>query len=149
MSGFGRDGHRDACGCAFSVVERVLRRSVGLCVSGYPELLSYPGGFAILLHLDFDLPVVTDFVLLARQLGNARGVLRLAVCAVAGEVVLLASLYFGTIVNWRVVVASALFIRLVPGGYSPENRAVMAIGSPVATMLVGLAVEPLLHFTNW
>ena len=73
------DCHRDACGLAFSVVELVLRRSVGCSVGCNPELASYPFRNAVLLDLNLDEPVIARLLLLSGLLGYARGVLRLAV----------------------------------------------------------------------
>ena len=73
------DCHRDAYGLAFSVVERVLRRSVGGSVGCNPELASYPFRNAVLLDFNLDEPVIARLLLFAGLLGYARGVLRLAV----------------------------------------------------------------------
>ena len=73
------DCHRDAYGLTFGIVERVLGLTVGCCISGNPVFAAYPFGYAVLLDLDFDEPVIANLLLLARLLGYARSVLRCAV----------------------------------------------------------------------
>jgi hypothetical protein len=138
----GCDGYLDTYGITFGIVERIFRLSVGYCVGSNPELLSYPVGYTVLLNLDLDEPVIAGLFLLTCLLGYTSRVDCLTVGCVRGKVVLLTNFYFRAIVNWRVVVASALVIRLVPGSYSPAalKRAVILIGSPVVTIVVGLAV---------
>lgn len=132
----GCDGYLNTYGIAFGIVERIFRLSVGYCVGSNPELLSYPVGYTVLLNLDLDEPVIAGLFLLTCLLGYTSRVDCLTVGGIRGEVKLLTNFYFWAFVNWRVVVASALVIRLVPGDYSPEKIAVKYIGSPVVTTLI-------------
>ena len=132
-----RDSYQNSGLLALGVVERVLGRSVCGRRRDDVELTSHPLGLGVRLHLGLGVLDTVEGLLLARCLDRSVAVLGLAVRAVRSEVV-----------TYLFRFIRCLFSRLIPGGYSPEKTATMAIGSPVATMLMVVAVWPLLHFTN-
>jgi len=132
-----RDSYLNSGLLALGVVERVLGRSVCGRRRDDVELTSHPLGLGVRLHLGLGVLDTVEGLLLARCLDRSVAVLGLAVRAVRSEVV-----------TYLFRFIRCLFSRLIPGGYSPEKTATMAIGSPVATMLMVVAVWPLLHFTN-
>lgn len=136
------------CGVAFGVKQRVLGRSVGYGVGLDEELASYPFGYRVLLDLDFGVLDAVEGLLLACGLCYTCGVFSVSVGTVRSEVVtyLFRFLRLGL---WLGLRCRRLFSRVASGGYSPEKTATMAIGSPVATMLMVVAVWPLLHFTKF
>ena len=141
-----RDSYQNSGLLALGVVERVLGRSV--CGRGRDdvELTSHPFGYRVLLHFDLSVLVVSEGFLLTCGLCDARGVLSLSVGGIRSEVVTyLFRLWLGLGFGLRLW----LVTRIFAGDYSPEKTATMAIGSPVATMLIVAEVWPLLHFTKF
>lgn len=144
-----RDSYQNSGLLALGVVERVLGRSV--CGRGRDdvELTSHPFGYGIILHFDLSVLVVSEGFLLTCGLCDARGVLSLSVGGIRSEVVtyLFGLLRLGLL--WLGLWCRRLVSRVASGCYSPEKTATMAIGSPVATMLIVAEVWPLLHFTKF